>query len=315
MIIACPACETRYVVPDSAIGVDGRTVRCAKCKHSWFQDGASAEQMAAAATAQVPQADVATRPTPTPAPRPAAQPAPASVASKPAERKTAPPAANPDASPVPKAPPQPDAAPGFSFDSTGAEKDAAPPRREGPDFDQTHPPSYGEDDIPPPLPSHDVPAEETVSRFDRSPPFRPRRNTLKMWTWAAAIFAVLALVAIIAMQRTSTPDWWPGEQPLFGAAQPDLELDFPADAQKWRELENKTWLFSARINVTNTSRESRKLQPILIIMRDGRERQIYSWVVQPPQPTLAPGESITIDEARTDVPRNAVFADIGWAPL
>ena len=40
MIITCPACATRYVVPDSAIGVDGRTVRCAKCRHSWFQEGA-----------------------------------------------------------------------------------------------------------------------------------------------------------------------------------------------------------------------------------------------------------------------------------
>ena len=39
MIIACPACATRYVVPDSAIGAEGRTVRCAKCRHSWFQDG------------------------------------------------------------------------------------------------------------------------------------------------------------------------------------------------------------------------------------------------------------------------------------
>ena len=39
MIIACPACKTRYAVPDEAIGVAGRTVRCAKCKHSWHQAG------------------------------------------------------------------------------------------------------------------------------------------------------------------------------------------------------------------------------------------------------------------------------------
>jgi predicted Zn finger-like uncharacterized protein len=40
MLLVCPACNTRYVVPDAAIGVDGRQVRCANCKHSWFQDGA-----------------------------------------------------------------------------------------------------------------------------------------------------------------------------------------------------------------------------------------------------------------------------------
>jgi predicted Zn finger-like uncharacterized protein len=39
MLLVCPSCRTRYVVPDSAIGSAGRQVRCASCRHSWFQEG------------------------------------------------------------------------------------------------------------------------------------------------------------------------------------------------------------------------------------------------------------------------------------
>lgn len=63
MIITCPACTTRYLVPDNAVGPAGRQVRCASCKHSWFVSAQGTD-----AAPPVPTAPAPTPPPPAPAP-------------------------------------------------------------------------------------------------------------------------------------------------------------------------------------------------------------------------------------------------------
>ena len=46
MILTCPACGTSYTVKDGAIPAEGRQVRCASCRHSWFQRPEGTEQPA-----------------------------------------------------------------------------------------------------------------------------------------------------------------------------------------------------------------------------------------------------------------------------
>lgn len=301
MIIQCPACTTRYAVPDTAIGVDGRTVRCAKCRHSWFQDGPELD------LGKIDEAPADPSPTPPPA---AAPPPPVQSASEPG------PEPEPEPAPEPEPEPEPAPAPQAVHPEEPAEEAASDSL---PDLPPGPSPESLRDEIRPPRsqPQESRPTDfgdPPASPFDPEPPFRPRRNPLKVWSWAAGIFAVVAAGLIVAVSYFGLPDWVPVERPTFAAGEPDLQLDFPREQQERRTLPNGTEFFGATGTITNIGTETHSIPPILIVLRDSRDRKVYEWVVPPPQRTLAPGETVPVSEAVTDIPRAAREVQFGWKP-
>src|ERR1700761_4510313 len=87
MILTCPNCDTRYSVDGSKFPAAGRTVRCAKCGHSWHQAAEAPEaeilppEAAPVVAEPTPVADAGDAPmaaaTPTPSPTRAFAPRPA----------------------------------------------------------------------------------------------------------------------------------------------------------------------------------------------------------------------------------------------
>lgn len=168
MLLVCPSCRTRYVVPDSAIGVDGRQVRCANCKHSWFQGGAIppvAPAPPVAAPAYV--APVEDRPVPVAAPSP---PVPLAPAEQPLSEPAQPSFARFDADRGPE-PTAVFVEPSIARASTYFEE--------------------------PPQQSH----------FAHEPPFKPRRNPAKLWTMAAVAFALVVAAVGGAVWYNGVPNF------------------------------------------------------------------------------------------------------------
>ena len=208
-------------------------------------------------------------------------------------------AAMPAEDPVEAAPP-----------TTTSDEPAAAPPAYAPPEPEPEPPTFAA----PPSNAVDVVFEHSPSSFEYEPPFRPRRNPAKLWTAAAIAFALLVAALIGAVSYWGVPDWVPISRPTFGAAQPDLQLEFPPERQDRRTLPNGTEFFGASGTVTNVGQETRRVPAILIVLRDARERIVYTWEVRAPKSALAPGESVTINEAVTDVPKSAKVAEIGWKP-
>jgi hypothetical protein len=103
-------------------------------------------------------------------------------------------------------------------------------------------------------------------------------------------------------------------RPEFGTGVPGFGIDFPAADQRKETLENGEVVFRVRGTITNSSGSSLDVPDLRVVFADARDRTVADWTVRPAKRRLAPGESVTVEEAIGDVPPGAASAALGWSP-
>ncbi len=274
MILTCPSCATRYVVPDSAIGHEGRRVRCASCKHSWFQEGAElATRPIEAPVVGAASAVVA------PVSAPTAYPNPASSAER------------------PSAPEPADAGIAAALSGNAVPQEATPtapaepaisPAEHRPVASTPEATAYG-----------DYAAEEIVR-----PKRRPRRNPARYWTIGAIAFALIAAAAGGALWHFGPPGWAVNLGLAVNREQPQLLFYLPKEPER-RKLPTGEEYFAFSGRIVNSADQELTVPPIVVELRDAQGRLVFSWITKADKARLKPNEEARVSESRLDIPKNA----------
>ena len=257
MRVTCPECESKFKVPDKALGATGRKLRCSQCGHQWFQE---------------PKAEK-----------------PAAKAAKPGAKGKPKPKPKSKAKAKPKPPPEVEEEFDEASPGDGAEDELA-------DGDGTvwvgtqggglRSMADGEAMEPPPLGG--------VSRFrgPRRTERRPRRLPVPLLVLTAA---AVAIPAVLFAGRDALVEAWPASALLYDKV--GLHVPVPGEGLVLqnvfvqRRQEGSVTLLVVAGEIHNPTDHLRSLPALRGTVLDGHGDAVQSWLFTAEAPQLLPGDT------------------------
>ncbi len=305
MLIVCPNCATSYMIDQAAVGPAGRTVRCARCKASWFAGGPEPAPDVTAtvdtvnAEAEVPLAPAARAKAPQPVATAAPPPPPARVAANASSEVS-------------------ESTPNVSQTKTPS---AEPPQQE---------PALVEAQAPEPEPATiaDAPplvppiepeaanaepdseeAESEAESFDarRKRLQARRKQSRRSSRWTAVVLVLLACNVALVSARSEVVRYLPQTASLFAA------IGLPVNLRNLK-FENVKILKEAQGGIDTLIVQgaiaSEAGKPVAVprlrfAARNETGQEVYTWTMPPPRSILGPSERL---EFRSQIPEPPVDA-------
>jgi predicted Zn finger-like uncharacterized protein len=282
MILTCPACDTKYVVKDDAIPLQGRQVRCASCKHSWHQEP------------ELVLGDPATNGIvdfggpPLGATEPPGEP----VAETPEQAR-----ADDEIAGEPQPEPEPSEDSPWGAVTPEPVDPGTPAAAPTDEIAVEEAPAIAEEWRPAAEPETAPPAEEEFVGY--SPIVEDQEPNRR---WPVILLILLVIAAAAAAFWFFAPPEWKERAGIAQAGATPLQLMITTSDRQPLQSGNELVAISGR--VINPTDMEQNVPPIRAELRDKETQQIvHSWTIAPPARVLAPRSSASFNSAEVDVPK------------
>ena len=293
MLIVCPSCSTSYTIEPASLGMGGRTVRCARCKTTWFADTSNnLPEMTAVGDATADESD--------------AQGSPGVL--RPDQR-----AAGTDS----------DAAPAHeSAEVAGAvaRSDPLPASAE-----PTVAAPIAIADAPSVVPPIEPPSPDAAagSEADEIEHFTVRRKRLqarrsqarRSSRWTALILVLFAFNVALIGARSEVVRFFPQTASLFSAIGlpvnlRNLKFENMRISKEAQEGLSSLVIEGTIVSIANRQTEVPRLR---FSARDAAGQEVYTWTALPSRSILGPGEKLDFRSRFVSPPENAIDVMVRFA--